>query len=261
MNQQTMTAAELRNMIRSGTWTGQTSGAAGGFVQANLVMLPAKDAFDFLLFCTRNPKPCPLLDVLEAGQTEPGIAPGADVRTDLPRYRVFRHGQLAQETEDVRELFDQDMVTFLLGCSFSFEKALQSAGLPVRNIEQGTNVSMYETNIPCTRAGVFSSNLVVSMRPLLPSQAVRAVQITTRFHLTHGAPVHMGAPADIGIQDLSRPDFGDPVSVQAGEMPVFWACGVTSTLAALSAKLPLVITHSPGHMFVSDLVDDDMTIF
>jgi uncharacterized protein YcsI (UPF0317 family) len=261
MSQDALSAKELRRMIRSGQWTGQTSGAASGFVQANLVMLPADSAFDFLLFCTRNPKPCPILDVLEPGQTEPAIASGADVRTDLPKYRVFREGRLDQETEDVTAFFDQDTVTFLLGCSFSFEKALQAAGVPVRNIDQGTNVSMYETNQPCRSAGVFSSNLVVSMRPMLPKDAVRAVQVTTRFHLTHGAPVHMGSPADLGIADLDRPDFGDPVPIHSGEVPVFWACGVTSTLAALSPRLPLVITHAPGHMFVSDLEDEEMAIF
>lgn len=254
-------AQGLRNEIRAGTWTGQTSGAAQGFVQANLVMLPQSLAFDFLLFCTRNPKPCPILDVLEPGETSPGIASGADIRTDLPKYRVYRDGQFEMEKGDVTDLFTPDTVSFLIGCSFSFEKALMEAEVPVRNIEEGKNVSMYRTTIPCRSAGPFSTNLVVSMRPMLPRDAVRAVQITTRFHITHGAPVHLGSPEEIGVNDLNRPDFGDPVPLKPGEIPVFWACGVTSTLGAMSASPPLLITHSPGHMFVSDLKDQDMAIF
>jgi uncharacterized protein YcsI (UPF0317 family) len=224
-------------------------------------MLPKQDAFDFLLFCTRNPKPCPILDVLEPGEISPAIAKEADVRSDLPKYRIYRYGSLDSELSDVSELFDQETVTFLLGCSFSFEKALQASKVPVRNIEEGKNVSMYTTNIPCRPAGKFACNLVVSMRPMQPGQAVQAVQITTRFHLTHGAPVHLGNPADLGIADLNQPDFGDPVQIRPGEIPVFWACGVTSTLAALAPGLPLVITHAPGHMFVSDLLDEEMAIF
>lgn len=256
-----MNAQELRKEIRSGRWTGQTSGAASGYVQANLVMLPMDKAFDFLLFCTRNPKPCPILDVLEPGQSSPNIARGADVRTDLPKYRIYRQGELEKEVGDVSDLFTADTVTFLLGCSFSFEKALLAANVPVRNIEEGKNVSMYITNKECHPAGQFSSKLVVSMRPMLPEQAVRAVQVTTRFHITHGAPIHMGAPDEIGIADLNHPEFGDPVTIKPGEIPVFWACGVTSTLGALSSDCPLVITHAPGHMFVSDLLDEEMAIF
>ena len=261
MTDSATTAQALRQEIRNKTWTGQTSGAATGYVQANLVMLPQDLAFDFLLFCTRNPKPCPILDVLEPGQTRPGIAPDADIRTDLPKYRIFRNGQLEEEREDVIDLFSEHTVTFLIGCSFSFEKALLESSVPVRNIEEGKNVSMYTTSIPCRSAGPFSTELVVSMRPMLPRDAIRAVQITTRFHITHGAPVHMGSPEKIGITRLDRPDFGDPVTINPDEIPVFWACGVTSTLGALSAQPPLVITHAPGHMFVSDLKDQDMSIF
>jgi uncharacterized protein YcsI (UPF0317 family) len=250
----------LRKLIRDKEWTTPTSGAAKGFLQANLVMLPREEAFNFLLFCVRNPKPCPILDVLEPGQTEPAIAPGADLRTDLPRYCIFQNGQLKEEVEDVRAVFTDQMVCFLLGCSFSFENAMLAAGLPIRNIEEGKNVSMYVTDIDCEPAGPFSSSLVVSMRPMTPSQAVRAVQVTTRFHLTHGAPVHMGSPEEIGIKNLARPEYGDAVTIRPGEIPVFWACGVTSQLAATSTPLPLVITHAPGHMFVSDLRDEDLTI-
>jgi len=253
-------SAELRGLIRDKKWTQPTSGLVPGFVQANLVMLPKEQAFHFLLFCVRNPKPCPILDVLEPGQVEPMIAPGADLRTDLPKYRIYEKGILQREVEDVKAFFHEGMVSFLLGCSFSFESAMLAAGLPVRNIEEGKNVSMYITNRPCVPAGPFSSPLVVSMRPLTRQQAVRATQVTTRFHLTHGAPVHFGAPEEMGIKDLRRPDFGDPVTIQPDEIPVFWACGVTSALAATSARLPLVITHAPGHMFVSDLKDEHLTL-
>jgi uncharacterized protein YcsI (UPF0317 family) len=251
---------ELRQLIRNRSWAAPTSGAAQGYVQANLVMLPRDEAFNFLLFCVRNPKPCPILDVLEPGQVEPAIAPGADLRTDLPRYRIFENGELKAEVEDVTDAFTDDMVSFLLGCSFSFENAMLAAGLPVRNLAEGKNVSMYITDVACKPAGPFSAPLVVTMRPMTPKQAVRAVQVTTRFHLTHGAPVHMGAPEKIGIKDLNQPDFGDAVTIQPEEIPVFWACGVTSQLAATSASLPRVITHAPGYMFVSDLKDEDLTI-
>jgi len=252
--------AQLRGLIRKGEWTMPTSGLARGYVQANLVMLPYAEAFDFLLFCVRNPRPCPILDVLEPGQVEPRIAPGADLRTDLPKYRIYEAGVLRSEVEDVKDFFRDDMVSFLLGCSFSFENAMLAAGLPIRNLEEGRNVSMYLTNRVCVPAGPFSASLVVSMRPLRPEQAIRAAQVTTRFHLTHGAPIHFGSPEVIGIKDLNRPDFGDPVTVYPGELPVFWACGVTSQVAAVSARPPLVITHAPGHMFVSDLRDEEMTI-
>jgi uncharacterized protein YcsI (UPF0317 family) len=251
---------KLRQLIRNREWTAPTSGAAKGYLQANLVMLPRAEAFNFLLFCVRNPKPCPILDVLEPGQTEPTIAPGADLRTDLPRYCIFENGRIKKEVEDVTAVFNDDMVSFLLGCSFSFENAMLAAGLPIRNLEENKNVSMYVTNIPCRPAGPFSSSLVVTMRPMTPGQAIRAVQVTTRFHLTHGAPVHIGSPEAIGIKDLDQPQFGDPVTIKDGEIPIFWACGVTSQMAATSIPLPLVITHAPGHMFVSDLRDEDLTV-
>ncbi|HDZ23197.1 MAG TPA: putative hydro-lyase [Desulfobacteraceae bacterium] len=255
-----LNASELRKLIRSGEWKTPTSGVATGYVQANLVMLPEEAAFEFLLFCVRNPKPCPILDVLEPGKVEPSIAPNADLRSDLPRYRIFRNGEMEKEVENVTDIFQDDMVSFLLGCSFSFENALLAAGVPVRNIAEGKNVSMYITARTCVPAGRFSSPLVVSMRPMTPENAVRATQVTTRFHLTHGAPVHLGSPEELGINDLADPDFGEPVEIKHGEIPVFWACGVTSTLAATSSPLPLVITHAPGHMFVSDLRDEDLTL-
>ncbi len=256
-----MTPKQLRDAIRRGQWRQPTSGAAGGYVQANLVMMPKEYAFPFLLFCVRNPKPCPILDVLEPGQISPNIAPGADIRTDIPKYRIYKNGELEKEVESVEGLFNEDTVSYLLGCSFSFEKALMDAGIPLRNVEEGKNVSMYVTNIQCASAGPFHAPLVVTMRPMTPAQAVRAAQITTRFHLTHGAPVHLGDPGSIGIKDLGSPDFGDPVTIRPGEIPVFWACGVTSTVAATSHPIPLVITHAPGHMFVSDLRDEELTLF
>ncbi len=256
-----LTASRLRELIRDGQWKTPTTGVARGYVQANLVMLPRDAAFDFLLFCVRNPKPCPVLDVLEPGQWEPKIAPGADLRTDLPLYRVYKGGKLEKEVEDVADLFRDDMISFLLGCSFSFESALIAAGVPVRNLEEEKNVSMYITNRECIASGPFSAPLVVSMRPMKPEQAIRATQVTTRFHLTHGAPVHFGSPEEIGITDLGNPDFGEPVTIKGGEIPLFWACGVTSQMAVLSARLPVVITHAPGHMFVSDMKDEQLTLF
>jgi uncharacterized protein YcsI (UPF0317 family) len=250
----------LRDKIRNQKWTKTTTGAAPGYVQANMVILPREAAFQFLLFCVRNPKPCPILDVLEPGEVEPKIAAGADIRTDLPSYRIFEGGKLKTVVKNITDCFHEEMVSFLVGCSFSFENALMAAGLPIRNIEEEKIVSMYITNRTCRPAGPFSTPMVVSMRPMNPEQAVRAVQITTRFHLTHGAPIHMGSPGQIGIKDLERPDFGDAVTIRSGEIPVFWACGVTAIMAATSAPLPLVITHDPGHMFVSDLKDEDLTI-
>jgi uncharacterized protein YcsI (UPF0317 family) len=260
IEKENLSASRLRELIRDGQWKTPTTGVATGYVQANLVMLPRDAAFHFLLFCVRNPRPCPVLDVLEPGQWEPRIARGADLRTDLPRYRLYRDGAFTEETGDVTHLFDDDTVSFLLGCSFSFESALIAARVPVRNLEEGKNVSMYITNRECISAGPFSGALVVTMRPMRPEQAIRATQVTTRFHLTHGAPVHLGSPEEIGIKHLDQPDFGDPVTILPGEIPVFWACGVTTILAVMSAALPMVITHSPGHMFLSDLRDEDLTL-
>jgi uncharacterized protein YcsI (UPF0317 family) len=250
------TGAEVRRLARAGNLTSPTPGLAAGFVQANLVVVPRELAFDFLLFCQRNPKPCPLLDVTEPGSAEPqGVAPGADLRTDLPRYRIYKHGELVDEPTDLQDWWRDDLVAFLLGCSFTFEHALLQAGVPVRHIEAGCNVPMYRTNLACRPAGVFRGPLVVSMRPLTPEQAIRAVQVCSRFPRAHGSPVHLGEPKAIGIADVSRPDFGDPVEIRPGEIPVFWACGVTPQAVAMECRPPLLITHKPGHMFVTDLRD------
>jgi uncharacterized protein YcsI (UPF0317 family) len=240
--------------MRRGEWDRPTAGLAPGYTQANLVVLPEADAFAFLRFCLRNPKPCPVLEVLEPGSPEPAeLAPGADLRTDLPRYRVWRDGELAEETTTIGEHWRDDLVSFLIGCSFTFERALEEAGLPLRHVEQGVNVPMYRTSRPTRPAGPFSGPLVVSMRPMTPEQAVRATEITARYASVHGAPVHAGDPAAIGIEDLARPDYGDPVEIRPGEVPVFWACGVTPQAVAAASRPELMITHAPGHMFVTDV--------
>jgi uncharacterized protein YcsI (UPF0317 family) len=250
---------ELRSDIRSGRFTAQTSGKAGGYVQANLVVVPKSASFDFLLFCQRNQKPCPLLEVVEAGSVEAKrLAPGSDLRKDVPRYRVFRDGKMTEEREDVTDLWRDDFVSFLLGCSFSFEKPLLDVGLEVRNITVGCNVPMYRTNIPTRSAGVFQGPLVVSMRPFTPEKAITAALVTGGFPEVHGAPVHQGDPGAIGIADIAKPTYGDAVPIREGEIPVFWACGVTPQEALLRAKLPLAITHAPGHMFVSDIREEDL---
>ena len=250
---------EVRAAIRGGEWTGPTAGLAPGFVQANLVVLPEADAFAFLRFCLRNPKPCPILEVCEPGSPEPvGYAAGADLRTDLPGYRVWRDGEVAEERGDVRELWRDDLVAFLIGCSFTFERALLAEGLPIRHVEQGVNVPMYRTSRECEPAGRFSGPLVVSMRPMTPEQAIRATQITSRYGPVHGGPVHIGSPEVIGIEDIGAPDYGDPVEIRDGELPVFWACGVTPQAVAVASKPELMITHAPGHMFVTDLRDETM---
>ncbi|MEI6224143.1 MAG: putative hydro-lyase [Deltaproteobacteria bacterium] len=250
-----MTPAQVRAACRAGTLDRPTSGLADGFVQANLMVVPREAAFDFLLFCQRNPKPCPLVEVVEAGTVEPRCAPGADLRTDLPRYRIYRDGRLVEERTEVRALWTDDLVAFLIGCSFSFEEALAEAGVPLRHVEACSNVPMYRTGVPTTPAGRFHGPLVVSMRPVPASLVPLAVRVTSRFERVHGAPVHVGEPAALGIADVARPDYGDPVEIRPGELPVFWACGVTPQAAALASRLPFCITHAPGFMFVSDLTN------
>ena len=232
-----------------------SSGWAPGYTQANLVVLPRDWAWDMLLFGQRNPRPVPLLDVGDTGSWRTVLAPDADLRTDLPRYRVWRDGELAGEPTDVTDLWSEDLVAFLIGCSFSFETALLDAGVPVRNIEQGRNVSMYRTDRACRPAGRLSGPLVVSMRPVPGALVATAVQVTARMPQVHGAPVHVGAPAALGIADLARPDFGDPVRFEDGDVPVFWACGVTPQAALMASRPPFAITHAPGHMFVTDVPD------
>lgn len=250
---------ELRLLIRRDGWDGSTSGLALGYAQANLVILPQKYAFDFFLFCQRNPKPCPLLEVLEPGRYETRfLAPGADIRTDVPRYHIYRHGDLIETKKEIRHIWQEDFVTFLLGCSFTFEEALLKAHIPVRHIEERKNVPMYLTGIPCKEGGIFRGPLIVSMRPIPHEKVARAVQITARYPSVHGAPVHIGDPERIGIKDLSIPDFGEAVEIRDGEIPLFWACGVTPQAALLDAKPEICITHVPGHMFISDILNEEL---
>jgi uncharacterized protein YcsI (UPF0317 family) len=246
--------AGLRADIRAGRFTGQTSGAAPGFVQANLVVLPEPEAAQFLRFCQLNPKPCPVIGLTEPGDPKfAGLGSDVDVRHDAPRYRVWRHGELVEEPTDIGHLWRKDLVGFALGCSFSFEEALIEDGLEVRHIACGVNVPMFRTSISCRPAGVFAGPLVVTMRPYSPADAIRAIQITSRFPAVHGAPVHIGRPDLIGIADLSRPDYGDPVAVGPDELPVFWACGVTPQAVIAAARPAFAITHAPGCMLVTEI--------
>jgi uncharacterized protein YcsI (UPF0317 family) len=245
--------ADARARIRIGKHTGPTSGLAPGFAQANLVVLPADCALDFLRFCVRNPKPCPLLEVTDSGSPHPtALSREADLRTDLPRYRVFENGSPVDEPTDVTRYWRDDLVSFLLGCSFTFEWALAAGGLPLAHQRQGVNVPMYVTDRRCTPAGPFEGFLVVSMRPFAPDDIAGAVEISSRFPAMHGAPVHIGDPGALGIADLGAPDFGDPVTVEPGEVPVFWACGVTPQAVVIGAAPALAIFHAPGHMFITD---------
>ncbi len=254
-----MDGKTARKNIREGLWTGPTPGLAEGFTQANLVVLPQKYAFDFFLFCQRNSKPCPILDVCEPGKINPAnIAGDADIRTDIPKYRVYKNGVLEKEVTDMRNLWSDDFVSFLLGCSFTFESSLINEGIPMRHIEEDKNVPMYITNIECNPAGIFSGPMVVSMRPVPVDMVEKAVSITAEFPQVHGAPIHIGDPAKIGIKDLDKTDFGDAVTIKEGEVPVFWACGVTPQAAVMKVKPEIVITHAPGHMFISDIKDIEL---
>ncbi|HSE72352.1 MAG TPA: putative hydro-lyase [Nocardioidaceae bacterium] len=248
-----LTPTQARALFRDGLVT-PTAGWSRGWTQANLLVLPRDLAFDFLLFAQRNPKPCPVLDVLDAGEVAGPLLDG-DVRTDLPAYRVYVDGELVEETADVSGWWRADLVSFLIGCSFTFEAPLLDAGVPVRHVEQGVNVPMYRTTRRCRPAGALAGPLVVSMRPVPAEQVADAVRITARYPAVHGAPVHVGDPRALGIEDLGTPDYGDPVEVRPGEVPVFWACGVTPQAAVTESRPPLAIAHAPGHMLITDARD------
>ncbi len=255
------TGVEARRAIRRGDWNGPTSGLAPGYVQGNLAILPAALASDFMRFCQLNPKPCPLLAAGAPGDPRlPSLGEDLDIRTDLCRYKVFRNGELVDEPDDISKHWRDDLVIFALGCSFSFEDALMQDGMELRHITNGSTVPMYRTSIETVPAGPFHGPLVVSMRPLKPADAIRAVQITTRFPAVHGAPVHLGMPELIGIRDIMKPDYGDPAPINSGEIPVFWACGVTPQSVVATVKPEFCITHYPGCMLVTDRKNSEVAI-
>jgi uncharacterized protein YcsI (UPF0317 family) len=246
--------AQARAAFRAGA-VRPTCGIARGRAQANLMILPKEQAFDFLLFAQRNPKPCPLLEVMEPGVTEPLTAPGADIRTDTPLYRVWEDGELVAEVTDINDYWRGDLVTFVIGCSFTFEFPLMDNGIPVRHIAAGRNVPMYDTSIVCRPAGAFTSNMVVSMRGIPSRQVADACRISGYYPSVHGAPVCVGDPSAIGISDLEHPNYGDAPILEPGDVPVFWACGVTPQAAVMASKPHFAITHAPGHMFITDVED------
>lgn len=253
---------EVRELIRSGEVNMPTSGMSEGYLQANLAILPKKYAYDFLLFAQRNPKPCPILEVLDEGSSITKImADGADIKTDVPKYRIYKNGEYEKEVTDLKDVWQDDFVTFVIGCSFSFEKAMLEADIPVRHIEDEHNVPMYITNIECQSAGMFHGNTVVSMRPIPYKDIVRATTVTARFPETHGAPIHIGNPSVIGIKDIDKPDFGERSEIKEGEVPVFWACGVTPQAVAMASKPEIMITHAPGHMLILDKKDAYVSVF
>ena len=250
---------ELARAAFRGGLRAPTSGFSAGCTQANLISLPPENAYDFLLFAQRNPKSCPVLDVTEPGETSASIFRG-DLRTDLPAYTVYRDGELVEERTEVVDLWRDDLVSFLVGCSFTFEAALLESGVPVRHIETGGNVPMYRTSRQCRPAGRLSGPLVVSMRPVPADLVATAVRVTSRYPAVHGAPVHIGSPEELGIGDLASPDFGEPVEVRPGEIPVFWACGVTPQAAVMQSRPPFAIGHAPGHMAITDARDSDYQV-
>ena len=244
---------KARLACRSGQHTGPTANVAPGYVQGNLVVLPQALAADFKQFCELNPRPCPLIGMSEPGSPQiAALGADLDIRTDLPRYRVWRNGAPVEEPTDIRAHWRDNLVAFVLGCSFSFEQALLSEGLAIRHIDRGCNVPMYRTNVPCQPAGTFAGPLVVSMRPFRPADAARAAKITARYPRVHGAPVQIGDAGTLGIADIGKPDYGDAVDIAPDEVPVFWACGVTPQSIILQSKPDFAITHAPGCMLVTD---------
>lgn len=246
--------SEVRKLIREGKIVKPTSGMCAGYAQANLVVLPKDLAYDFLLFAQRNPKPCPILEVSDVGsRTLKKIAKDCDIAKDIPKYRIYKKGELVGEYTDVSEFWQDDFVSFLIGCSFSFESEMIEAGIEIRHITEDCNVPMYMTNIECESAGIFNGKMVVSMRPIKPDQIVKAVTVTETMPKVHGTPIHIGDPSVIGIEDINKPEFGDAVTINEGEVPVFWPCGVTPQSVIMNVKPDIVITHSPGHMLITDV--------
>lgn len=256
-----MSPREVRQLIREGKIVMPTAGICGGYAQANLVILPREYADDFREFAKKNPKPCPVLEVMEGSPLTHLMGEGGSIVTDIPKYFIYKNGVKVDEVTDASEYWQDDFVGFLIGCSFSFEEALMKAGIDVRHISMGCNVPMYKTNIPCEKAGAFEGPVVASMRPMSPEDVKKAYEITEKFPNVHGGPIHSGDPALIGIRDINSPDYGDSVEIREGEVPVFWACGVTPQAAVENAKPPIVITHAPGYMFITDILNEDMNDF
>jgi len=253
-------AGEVRSAIRSGSYDGHTAGLASGTLQCNLAILPEKYALDFLRFCQRNPKPCPIVGLGDSGDpTLPTLGRDIDIRSDVSKYRVFRNGTLSDEVTDISDVWEDNFVTVALGCSFTFENALLRNDIPVRHVEKGLNVPMFRSNIDLVPAGRFAGQMVVTMRPIPAAQVDQAREISRRYPQAHGAPIAIGDPAQIGIPDLGQPDWGDAVEIRPGEVPVYWACGVTPQNVLLDAGLPICITHSPGHMLIADVAEDAET--
>jgi uncharacterized protein YcsI (UPF0317 family) len=253
-------AERVRKAIRSGAYVGHTAGLAAGKLQCNIAILPESYALDFLRFCQRNPKPCPIVGIGDSGNPNlPTLGKDIDIRSDVSEYRVFRDGEFSEQVTDIEDIWTDDLVTVGIGCSFTFENALLRNGIPVRHIESGRNVPMFRSDIDLVPAGPFSGKMVVTMRPIPKDQVERATQISGLYSQAHGAPIAVGDPAQIGIRDLTAPDWGEAVEINAGEVPVFWACGVTPQNVLLDAKLPICITHSPGHMLIADVAEDAET--
>lgn len=253
-----MAPKEVWQLIREGKIESPTAGMCAGYAQANLVILPRKYAEDFKEFARKNPKPCPILEIMDGSPLVHDMGEGANIVTDIPKYFIYKNGVKTDEVTDASAYWEDDFVGFLIGCSFSFEEALLKAGIDVRHISQGRNVPMFKSNIPCEPAGVFEGPVVVSMRPMTPENAKKAKEITDRYPNVHGGPIQIGNPEEIGIKDINHPDYGDAVEVREGEIPVFWACGVTPQAAVENAKPPIVITHAPGHMFITDVPNDKL---
>lgn len=254
-----MKPIEVRKLVREEKITGPTTGMCEGYVQANLVILPKKFASDFKVFALNNPKPCPVLEITEEGSPYTKvISKDANITTDIPKYRIYKNGQLVEESLNIKDYWQDDFISFLLGCSFTFESALINAGIEIRHITLGRNVPMYKTSIMCKESGVFKSPMVVSMRPISKEKVEQVVKITERYPNVHGAPIHIGNPNEIGIKDIHNPDYGDSVEIKKGEIPVFWACGVTPQAAAEQAKPDIMITHAPGHMFIADIKNEEL---
>lgn len=261
MNYRNCSPSEVRSLIREGRITTPTAGMCGGYAQANLVILPKELAYDFLLFAQRNPKACPILEVLDEGsRLTKYMAKAADITTDLPKYRVYEYGELTGEYTDIVKYWRTDFVSFLIGCSFSFEEELLEANITVRHVEEQCNVPMYLTNIACERAGIFFGNMVVSMRPIPYKDVPKAVSVTAAMPRVHGAPIHIGDPEAIGIKEIKKPDFGDMVTIKEGEVPVFWPCGVTPQAALMASRPAFAITHAPGHMLITDMKNVELKL-